>query len=214
MDVGCVNGYSNVRLALERSISIRGVDYIRDMIEQARERLSDFKGRLSGSIEFDVGDITSLDEPDSAYDKVVVTLVLINLGSWEDQIKGTLECARVLKPGGMLLLSEATEQGWRSMNRFRTEWGLPEIPMPPFNRYLDQDQLIREVSDRLELADLVNFSSTCYMGTRELKPLLIKALGADIDVGNPDMEWNRLFAELPSWGDYGTQKLFIFRKKF
>jgi hypothetical protein len=26
------------------------------------------------------------------------------------------------------------------------------------------------------------------------------------------MEWNRWFAQLPAWGDYGTQKLFVFRK--
>jgi len=61
--------------------------------------------------------------------------------------------------------------------------------------------------------EMVNFSSTYYIGTRVLKPLLIKALSADIDVADPDMEWNRWFAQLPAWGDYGTQELFIFKKR-
>ena len=65
----------------------------------------------------------------------------------------------------------------------------------------------------LELVDLVNFSSTYYVATRVLKPLLAQALGSKIDVASPDSEWNRFFSLLPSWGDYGTQKLFVFKKK-
>jgi hypothetical protein len=48
-----------------------------------------------------------------------------------------------LKTGGTLLLSEATIQGWQRLNQFRREWALPDIPMPPFNRYLDENQVIR-----------------------------------------------------------------------
>jgi len=51
------------------------------------------------------------------------------------------------------------------------------------------------------------------VGTRVLKPLLIRALGADIDVADPNMEWNRWCAQLPSCGDYGVQKLFIMMKR-
>ena len=85
--------------------------------------------------------------------------------------------------------------------------------MPSFNLYLDEEKVMKEVSSQLTLIELVNFSSTYYIGTRVLKPLLIKALGIDIDVKDPNMEWNRWFSQLPAWGDYGTQKLFIFRKK-
>ena len=120
--------------------------------------------------------------------------------------------ALVLKSGGLLLLSEATLQGWQQLNRFRQEWALPEIPMPPFNQYLDQEQVVEALSSDLQLIEITNFSSTYYVGTRVLKPLLIQALGVKIDVAEPNMEWNRWFAQLPPWGDYGTQKLFVFRK--
>ena len=36
LDVGCANGYSTMQLAAQRAISIRGVDYIPEMIESAR----------------------------------------------------------------------------------------------------------------------------------------------------------------------------------
>ncbi len=213
LDVGCANGYSTIQFATKKRIRIRGLDYVWEMIEQARLQLSKMSGKLLGTVEFDMGDVTALDgELSGTYDKVVVTRVIINLGEWSRQLKGLRECARVLKLGGIFLLSEATLQGWNRLNSFRHEWGLPAIPMPPFNQYLDQEQVIEAVSRDLQLVEIVDFSSTYYVGTRVLKPLLIHALGAKIDSANPDMEWNRWFAQLPPYGDYGTQKLFIFKK--
>ena len=121
LDVGCANGYSSVQFASARRIRLRGLDYVAQMIEQARLRLRDMSNNLTGSVEFDVGDITQLTESSGAYDKVVVIRVLINLGTWERQLQGLRECARVLKPGGLLLLSEATLQGWQRLNQFRQE---------------------------------------------------------------------------------------------
>ena len=128
------------------------------------------------------------------------------------QIIAISECARVLKSGGVLLLSEATLQGWQRMNKFRQEWGLNAIPMPHFNQYVDQEKIINAVSDFFQLHEISNFSSTYYICTRVFKPLLIQALGIKKDVADPNMEWNRWAAQLPAWGDYGVQKLFVFRK--
>jgi SAM-dependent methyltransferase len=169
--------------------------------------------QLPGEVEFAVGDITALQEPSDCFDKAIVTRVVINLGSWELQLQGLHECCRVLKPGGILLLSEASLQGWQALNRFRNEWGLPDIPMPSFNSYLDEQALVEGLSAKMELVETVNFSSTYYIGTRLFKPLLAQVLATDIAVADPEMEWNRFFSQLPSWGDYGTQKLFVFRKK-
>ncbi len=212
LDIGCGNGYSTVQFAAQKRIDIRGIDYIPEMIEQARFRLGQVASHLSGKVEFNVGNITDLKEPTERYDKVIGIRVIINLGEWNRQLIGLRECIRVLKQGGILLLSEATLQGWQQMNRFRGEWGLPDIPMPPFNQYLNQEQVIKAVESDLRLMEISNFSSTYYVGTRVLKPLLIRALGVDIDVGDPNMEWNRWLSELPPWGDYGVQKLFVFKK--
>lgn len=213
LDIGCANGWSSVQWAMHRKVHVRGVDYIPEMIEQARLRARDLHDALRGQIEFAVGDITKLAEPDAAYEKVVVIRVVINLSDAKRQKTALRECCRVLKPGGTLLLSEATTQGWERLNKLRAEWDLAPIPMPAFNRYVDQDQVIETLAPELELVELSNFASTYYVGSRVLKPLLIKALGSKQDVTDPTMEWNRWFAQLPPAGDYGTQKLFVFRKK-
>ena len=213
LDVGCANGYSTCQFASQKKVAIRGLDYIPEMIGNARMRLEDIKDKLLGTVEFDVGDITALKEPSGAYDKVVVIRVVINLADWARQVLGLRECLRVLKPGGMLLLSEATVQGWQKLNTFRNEWGMSAIPMPPFNLYLDEEKVIKELSDAMELVEIANFASTYYVGTRVLKPLLVQALGGTMNAADADMEWNRWFSQLPSCGDYGTQKLFVFKKK-
>jgi ubiquinone/menaquinone biosynthesis C-methylase UbiE len=213
LDVGCGNGFSTVQFAAHKDIHILGVDHIPTMIENAQQRLSAVRGSLRGHAEFAVGDILQLKLPDERFDKVISIRVIINLGDWSNQLRGLHECVRVLRTGGILLLSEATLRGWQRMNTFRKEWGLPEIPMPAFNNYLDEEQVVRALSPYMDLQNIVNFSSTYYVGTRVLKPLLAQACELDINVADPMMEWNRWFSQLPAAGDYGTQKLFVFRKK-
>jgi len=212
LDVGCANGYSTVQLAAARRVDVTGVDYIPEMIREARARLG-ADPALADRVRFDVGDITRLTQPDAAFDKVVVIRVLINLGAWDYQRDALSEALRTVTPGGLLLLSEATIQGWQRLNQFRREWELPDIAMPAFNQYLDEDRLLEAAASRADLVEAVHFSSTYYAMTRVIKPLLIQALGRPIDVADPEMEWNRWCAQLPAWGDYGVQRLFVFRKR-
>jgi SAM-dependent methyltransferase len=212
LDVGCANGYSTMHYAAARAIRVLGLDYIPEMIEQASHRLANIP-ETERTVSFRVGDITALDLNDGRFDKVIVTRVIINLGEWANQLRGIMECVRVLKPGGLLLMSEATLQGWRRMNSFRREWELPDIPMPPFNNYLDEELVLAETAGVLERVDIVNFASTYFVGTRVLKPLLIRALKIDVDAADPNLNWNQWFSQLPAAGDYGTQKLFVLKKR-
>jgi SAM-dependent methyltransferase len=213
LDAGCANGYSSTEFARARRIHVRGLDYIPEMVKQARSRTAHLGDKLQGFVEFEVGDITNLQEQPASYDKVVVVRVLISLGTWERQMQGVRECIRVLKPGGVLLLSEATLQGWERLNLMRREWGLEDVPMPAFNQYLDEERLVSAARQELDLVEISNFASSYYVGTRVLKPLLARIGGASVDVADPASEWNRWFSQLPAAGDYGTQKLFVFRKR-
>ena len=141
LDVGCANGYSTIQLASQRAIEIRGLDYLPEMIERARGSLQSLSSSMPGKVEFDVGSIMAIPEPSSAYDKLISIRVVINLGEWSNQRIALRECARVLKPGGVLLLSEPTIQGWNKLNDLRREWDLPDIPMPAFNTYLDEQEV-------------------------------------------------------------------------
>jgi ubiquinone/menaquinone biosynthesis C-methylase UbiE len=194
-------------------IDVSGVDYVPEMIDQARSRLDGEHPHLRDRVRFSVGDILALDQPEAAFDKVVVIRVLINLGERDRQRAGLLAALARVKPGGLLLLSEATLQGWRRLNTFRREWGLPDIPMPAFNNYLDEEDLFKAAEPYAEVVQIAHFASTYYVASRVLKPLLSEALGNRVDVADAGAEWNRFASQLPAWGDYGVQRLFVFRKR-
>lgn len=213
LDVGCGNGFSTAQFVADKNIDVLGVDYVAAMIEAAETTLNELKDGLRGRIKFAVADVFDLNLQDQSFDKVTSIRLIINLGDWPSQLRGLRECLRVLKPGGLLLLSEATVGGWQRMNSLRREWRLPDIPMPSFNNYLHEDKIVSSLLSQADLQEILNFSSTYYVGTRVLKPLFAQACKADIDIADPLMEWNRWFSQLPTAGNYGTQKLFIFRKK-
>jgi hypothetical protein len=54
--------------------------------------------------------------------------------------------------------------------------------MPPFNAYLDQEQVVAELAGTMKLVEISNFASTYYVGTRVLKPLLAKATNSPLNV--------------------------------
>lgn len=213
LDVGCANGFSSFRYAAERGVDVTGVDLIPGMIEAAEAARSGEWAHVRDRTRFAVGDARSLAFEADSFDAVISTRVVINLPEPEQQSEALLECARVLRPGGVLLLSEATRQGWQRLNALRAEWQLDEIPMPSFNRYLDEERVRDVLARSMELEEIVDFASSYYVLTRLVKPLLAAATGAPIDVADPTAEFNRWAASLPAAGDYGTQKLFVFRKR-
>src|SRR5207244_4141271 len=117
----CANGWSTIQIAAQRRLSICGVDYVPQMIEQAQRRLAAI-GDVGSQVRFAVGNILDLAEADASYDKLIVIRVLINLGTWQNQLCAIKQCTRVARPGGLLLFSEATLQGWSRLNAFRREW--------------------------------------------------------------------------------------------
>jgi ubiquinone/menaquinone biosynthesis C-methylase UbiE len=99
LDVGCGTGYLLRRLAarVPAAIAFAGVDAAEAMIEAARAASDD--GRLT----FAAGVAEHLPFPDAAFDLVVSTT---SFDHWVDQRAGLAECARVLAPGGRLVLAD------------------------------------------------------------------------------------------------------------
>jgi len=211
LDAGCANGHSTLVYASKRNIEAVGVDYIPEMVDKAQANLAQAPG-LEGRVRFQQADVRALPFGDGLFDKIVTTRVVINMQSWEGQVAAVQECARVTRPGGLLLLSEATVQGNDGLNRLREEMGLASLKTPDFNLYLDVERMAGQTWDGLTLLDIVDFSSTYYLVTRVIKPLLAQLPGSKLDVFDPSCEINRLAGALPSWGDYGVQKLFVLRK--
>ncbi|MFB3816907.1 MAG: class I SAM-dependent methyltransferase [Candidatus Methylomirabilales bacterium] len=214
LDVGCGNGLTTLRLARERSAHIDAFDVTPGMIQSARLLRGEAAGELRGTVAFGVADAVCLPVTAARYDVVLTVRTLINLSTWERQRIALRELCRAVRGGGRLLLSEATRQGWQRLNAFREEWGLPALPEPAFNTYLDEDRVVAALqADGMRLLEVSSFASTYYVGTRVLKPLLARAGSLEQLIANPETEWNRWCALLPAAGDYSVQKLLAFRRQ-
>jgi 2-polyprenyl-3-methyl-5-hydroxy-6-metoxy-1,4-benzoquinol methylase len=95
LDAGCGVGYGTVLLA-ERASSVVGIDRSAEAIEYARRRYK------RPNLEFRTGDLLALDLDDASFDAVTSFEVLEHL---RDQERFLAELARVLRPGGVLVLS-------------------------------------------------------------------------------------------------------------
>jgi ubiquinone/menaquinone biosynthesis C-methylase UbiE len=213
LDVGCANGFSSFSYVRDRGVDLTGVDFVPAMVEAAEHAALDLPEELRSRVRFGVADVRELPFEDGSFDVVIATRVIINLPERSEQARGLAECARVLAREGTLLLSEATLSGWNRLNALRGEWGLPPVPMPEFNNYLDEDEVVRAVAASLKLVEISDFASSYFVATRLVKPLLAAVAPATVDVADPEAEFNRWAAQLPAAGDYGTQKLFVFRKR-
>jgi ubiquinone/menaquinone biosynthesis C-methylase UbiE len=99
LDVGCGTGYL-LRLLARRcpqATELAGIDPAPSMIEAAEGAASDQRLR------FTVGVAERLPYPDGAFDLVVSTT---SFDHWADQRAGLSECARILVPGGHLVLAD------------------------------------------------------------------------------------------------------------
>lgn len=123
LDIGCGTGAA-LRHASRRWPSARfvGVDPVSRMVEIARERLEKHPGE--SAIELRVGSAENLPAGDDAFDLI---LAFDSFDHWRDTRAGAREAARVLAPGGRLVV--VRDQGVPGhsddvVKRFRTEAGL------------------------------------------------------------------------------------------
>jgi len=100
LEVGTGAGFNGETL-LERfpGWKLLATDYDPDMVEKARSRLMRFGER----VRVEQADATALRYPDKSFDLVVSLGVWHHVGNWEAALR---ESARVLRPGGKLLLAD------------------------------------------------------------------------------------------------------------
>ena len=99
LDVGCGTGYLLRQLGdrFPAATTLAGIDAAPRMIQFAQSGTTD--PRLS----FTLGTAEHLPYDDAAFDLVVTTT---SFDHWHDQRAGLAECARVLRPGGQLVLCD------------------------------------------------------------------------------------------------------------
>ena len=114
LDAGCGTGRWLKRIAISEPRSLTGIDASAAMLERARAKLGD-------KATFHHGDCTRFPVDAASCDVLFCSFVLSYVGD----LKGfARECARIMRPGGVVLLSDmhpvtAVERGWK--RGFRSE---------------------------------------------------------------------------------------------
>jgi len=100
LDVGCGTGYLLRQIAqrLPDAVELAGVDAAPSMVEMARTRAPG-----DGRLRFSTGFAEKLPYSSGSFDLLVSTT---SFDHWADQRAGLEECARVLAPGGHLVLTD------------------------------------------------------------------------------------------------------------
>lgn len=123
------------------SVELTGIDLSPAMLAHARERA----GRLGRSVELREGDAQQLPFPDAAFDTVLATLTLCSI---PDDAAAVAEMARVLRPGGRLVLLDhvaSPSPGVRTVQRL----------LDPLFVRLAGDHLLRRPERAVSAAGLV-----------------------------------------------------------
>lgn len=107
LDLGCGNGRLLFFLK-DKNIDYTGIDISEKLIEAARELTSSRVKELTSyflSYKFLVGDLTKLSFADQSYNVVLAIASLYHIPSYESRQKSFQEIARVLKPGGVFIMT-------------------------------------------------------------------------------------------------------------
>lgn len=213
LDIGCGNGYTSIELAKKHRIEVTGIDISHELINYANQILAHQKGMLKGSAVFKVANVLDPNLKDDlgeeSFDMILTKRVIINILTWNEQKETIQKIVELLKPGGIYLMIEATIQGHEKIGELRKKFNLSKTPIRWHNFYLDEEKLIPFLQKQFKKVDYRDFSSTYYIGSRLIQPLLLKPFGKE---PNYDFFLNWLFSKLPSIGSYGMQKLFVCKK--
>lgn len=125
LDVATGTGDFAIEAARISGSEITGVDISEGMLAAGRIKLADLG--LSHRIRLITGDSEDLPFADNFFDAVVVAFGVRN---FEDLAKGLTEIARVLKPGGQLVILELTQPEatpWKQLYHFYFHGILPRL---------------------------------------------------------------------------------------
>ncbi|MGE5097046.1 MAG: class I SAM-dependent methyltransferase [Betaproteobacteria bacterium] len=118
LDIACGEGYGSALLA-RNAAHVTGVDVSREAIEHARQAYRDL-----ANVEFREGSCTRIPLPDGSMELVVSFETLEHIAGQEAFLD---EVARVLSPGGVLLLSCPNKLEYSDKRGFTNEFHVKEL---------------------------------------------------------------------------------------
>jgi len=130
LDAACGAGYGTALLATVAAKAI-GVDVDAAAVAHARGRYGD---RMH--LRYEQGSVTALPFANAAFDTVVSYETIEHLAA-DDQPRMLAEFARVLAPGGVILLSSPNKRRYSDERNFRNPFHLHELYRDELSRLLD-----------------------------------------------------------------------------
>jgi SAM-dependent methyltransferase len=219
VDLGCGNGYTLLSLAQQSAgdCEFVGVDFASNLIEGAKELCARASPRPRATPQFFCADAVAYVSglASNSIDAFLTERFLLNLPSREAQLRVIRECHRALKPGGRLLMCEASAEGFEALNRLREACGLDAIPETGVDnvsairfREREIEEHVRQVGFRA--SEKLGFSQY-FITSRVLHPLLVKPLPPRFD--SPINRLARdIQANLPMHPGFGSNVLWVLEK--
>jgi ubiquinone/menaquinone biosynthesis C-methylase UbiE len=174
LDVGCGPGVALLTYAGRRKIAAHGIDYAENMVAFARRHLAEQRPDLK--IDVQQASVLELPFKDATFDVVTSHRCLMALLEWDKQKAALLEIARVLKPGGQLILMEGTFDGIERLNNWRARFGLSQIDAAGRDRLTTlkfrESELLAFVEPAYELQRIQRWGMYYFL-TQIVQPLLV-----------------------------------------
>lgn len=214
LDTGCGNGFSTLCHAAKHDADFIGVDFVPEMVRAAQTLAGQFQ--LVGRVGFEVSDVTRLRFPDQQFDTVISQRCLLNLPDRESQWTAMREIARVLKPGGLYLMMEGTQQGLNKLNEVRALFGLKSIPEAAssynwFSNKFDEEEMLNVARSLFsEVVDIQRFGMY-YFISRVIHPMLVRPEQPRYDAPINSVA-REICEKIPNFSDMGHVALFVFRR--
>lgn len=137
LNVGCGDGYGFDKYSDSVS-KIIGMDYSSEAIEKANKQ---YKSLIDdGKAKFIVGDLLEK-QPDlvGMFDAVISERCLCNLDTEENQKQALAIISDYLKPNGIAIICEPSEQGYNSLDKIRSQFALPPIKRHWHNLLINEE---------------------------------------------------------------------------
>lgn len=122
----CATGTGDLAMAFKRTVgdtgSVLGTDFCKEMLDMAPAKAE----REGLAIQFEVADVTALPYADNSFDVASISFGIRNV---DDPVKGLSEMARVVRPGGKVVVLEFGQPKglWGGLFRFYSRFIMPNV---------------------------------------------------------------------------------------
>jgi 2-polyprenyl-3-methyl-5-hydroxy-6-metoxy-1,4-benzoquinol methylase len=170
VEIGCGNGYVTQQLRA-RVAYVDAFDYAENMIEYARMTYGETNNRFFCDNVLDPKNIRGI------YDAALCVRVLINLRNLEEQKAAIHNVAKMLRPGGRLILIEGFRDGYDVLTSFRQTIGLAPVVPAAHNFYSYLADIIPTINEQFSIEETWHIGLYDFL-TRIVFPQLVGAENA------------------------------------